>query len=209
MEDLTALPAEPVGEHLSDDEFISYSMETLTVEEVQRVDEHLASCPECAEQMEQLMEASEAWSGEQGKERLAALRQRVLGDTPTTLKENLVEHLAEYIFTFSELQVAYADTGEGVKELKSGETEDGRLRWKVLKKEGNVIVRFGSHVMTAGTRLHLKAGDFQCEVVLKKVAPDQVGAEVVITYEEWEQVPKNEVLQVEIGGEKPRDQSQG
>lgn len=57
--DVTAVPTEPVGEHLSDDEAIGYTMEMLTAEEAQRVDTHVASCPECAEVVETLCEAHE------------------------------------------------------------------------------------------------------------------------------------------------------
>jgi anti-sigma factor RsiW len=77
-----AVPAEPVGDHLSDEEFIGYAMETLTTKEVQRVDEHLASCPDCAAEMEPLVAASEVWRGEPGKQRLAALRERLQPVTP-------------------------------------------------------------------------------------------------------------------------------
>lgn len=76
--DIRALPSEPVGEHLMDDEFIDYTMEALAPPEFARLDTHLASCPECAAEMERLMEASEVWRGAQGGQRLARLRERAL-----------------------------------------------------------------------------------------------------------------------------------
>lgn len=78
------LPRQPVGNHLSDDEFVGYAAETLTEAETQRVDEHLASCPTCAEEMGKLLEISQAWHGEQGRQRLAALWQRILPRLLTT-----------------------------------------------------------------------------------------------------------------------------
>lgn len=79
--EIRALPGKPVGDHLfSDDEFISYAMETLEPQQIERIDAHLASCPECATEMERLVEAAEVWRGEQGEQRLAALWARARGD---------------------------------------------------------------------------------------------------------------------------------
>lgn len=74
LADLRALPDTPVGAHLSDDEFIGYTMEAFEPPEIKRLDTHLASCPECATEMERLVEAAEGWD----EERLAHLRERAL-----------------------------------------------------------------------------------------------------------------------------------
>src|SRR5437867_3285347 len=78
MEDLAAIPNSPVGDHLSDQEFTGYALELLPDGEVERLDRHLASCAECANEMERLTTAAAAWSGEEGSRRLAALRERTL-----------------------------------------------------------------------------------------------------------------------------------
>jgi cell division protein FtsA len=57
------LPPEQAGKHLSDGEFIGYLM----------VSEHLASCPQCNEEMNRLAEAAEAWRTPQTEERRLAL----------------------------------------------------------------------------------------------------------------------------------------
>jgi len=77
LKSLSAQPVEPVGSHLSDDEFIDYALESLGADEVRRVDEHLESCSDCAASMGELLEAAEAWRGARGKERLAGLRGRL------------------------------------------------------------------------------------------------------------------------------------
>lgn len=61
--DIRALPSEPVGDHLTDDQLISYAMEALAPEEVEGLDAHLASCPDCTSEMERLLDTSEAWRG--------------------------------------------------------------------------------------------------------------------------------------------------
>lgn len=62
LEDLMALPEETIGEHLSDDQFISYSLSILSPEETSIVEQHFASCSDCASEMEHLLEAAEAWN---------------------------------------------------------------------------------------------------------------------------------------------------
>jgi 3-oxoacyl-[acyl-carrier-protein] synthase II len=79
IDDIHSLPAEPIGEHLSDDQFILYSMEMLSKEETQSVDTHLASCEQCAIVMERLIEESKPWQSEEGTQRPAAVTERVFG----------------------------------------------------------------------------------------------------------------------------------
>jgi hypothetical protein len=79
--EVRALPSTPIGDHLSDDEFIGYTMETLEPQQMERIDAHLASCPECATEMERLVEASEVWRGEKGEQRLAELWARTIEKT--------------------------------------------------------------------------------------------------------------------------------
>ena len=54
LEDLSALPDSPEGDHLDDSEFAGYSLELLPREETDRVNRHLASCPECLAEMGRL-----------------------------------------------------------------------------------------------------------------------------------------------------------
>ncbi|MBI4033018.1 MAG: hypothetical protein HY377_00645 [Candidatus Blackburnbacteria bacterium] len=71
--DLRAIPAEPVGNHLTTDEFVGYMLEELEDEEVKKLDVHLSSCETCCIEMERLLEGAEAWRGEEGEKRLANL----------------------------------------------------------------------------------------------------------------------------------------
>ena len=75
-----AQPASPVSPHLSDDELIGYAMEALHPSDVQHVEAHLALCEECSFEAERLLSAAPAWQGKAGQKRLAALRERVLGE---------------------------------------------------------------------------------------------------------------------------------
>ncbi len=77
LADIRALPHEPLGNHLSDDEFINYSQGTSSTEEMNRIDTHIASCSPCASEMERLIEAFKVWRDDIGKRRLERLRERM------------------------------------------------------------------------------------------------------------------------------------
>ena len=78
IKDIRTVPSEKVGDCLTDDEFIRYVREELSEDESKRIDQHLESCDECLTEAERLVEGSEAWRGEAGKQRLDALRKRCL-----------------------------------------------------------------------------------------------------------------------------------
>lgn len=208
IRDIRAIAAEPTGDHLSDDQFISYSMEMLTARQVEQVDAHLASCSDCAIEMERLLEASEAWRGEEGEQRLAQLRLRVQTQLPPSMQPSasltsklwprLADLLRRVVLLPDMSLNAPALTAQAATPWDDGQTEDGTLRWRIVKdEEGNLTVRFASHVLGEGMRLRLYAGDWHRDIVLGKVAPDQVGAETVITREERQRMPDSVELRVE------------
>lgn len=196
---LRTTPAHPVGDHLSDDDFVGYVTDGLPAEEGERVDTHLASCVECATEMERLLEASEVWRGEEEQEdRFEALRRHISG--AATLWERLTASLRDFVLSRN---VAFAGARAATPRIEDGQTEDGSLRWRIVEdEEGNLTVRFGSHVLAwEGLRLRLRVGDWYRDLALAKAAPDQVGAETVISRAERVQFPVDAVLGVEFPSE--------
>lgn len=57
LADIRAIPDQPVGDHLTEEQFIGYAVDSLTAEEQSVVETHVISCDDCAEQMERLCEA--------------------------------------------------------------------------------------------------------------------------------------------------------
>jgi hypothetical protein len=198
--DVRTVPAEPVGDHLSDDLFIGYATETLTMEEVQQIDQHLASCPDCTAEMEPLVAASEVWRGEPGKQRLAALRERLQEHLrPVTLPgPPLRERLADWLRPMNEsLQALFerkpakraneelaewplAAATYGDREIWKWQSEDGILRGHaVLEANGDLTFRFASKdLRLEGSRFYLRLGSLRREVVLQRVSETEVGDEV-------------------------------
>jgi len=58
---LREVPDDLVGDHLSDDEFVRYTIGELSEEEALKVDRHLESCLECTIEMERLIEGHGEW----------------------------------------------------------------------------------------------------------------------------------------------------
>lgn len=186
---------EPVGDHLSDDECLDYAAEILTSAETNRMDEHLASCPDCTARMEECVTAAQAWQGEDGKQRLAGVRQRGL-DAPTWW-ERLSALLPDLVLWPN---VALGGAQAATQQVEDGQTEDGSLRWRIVEDAtGNLTIRFGSHRLELDrVRLRLQVGNLQRDMVLSRVASDQVGAETVITRDERAQLPANAALGIEL-----------
>lgn len=193
MADLVALPTEVVGSHLSDEELFDYIMGRVSVSKTEQIDIHLASCAACAEEADLLVDASLPWQGKAGERRLAALRERVLGKLTIPSKQSekapsLLERLAEQLrnIRFPDITPTFALAGayaDSAKALFDGQTEDGSLRWRIVQdQKKNLIVRFGSHELELeGQRVRLRIGEWERQVALRRVAPDQVGGEIVIT----------------------------
>lgn len=201
-----SMPIEPVGLHLSDDEFTGYSMEMLTSEEVQRIDQHLASCSVCAAEMDRLMTAAEVWRGQEGKRRLAALRARIQAKWPQYPKArrssgSLRDRLRDFLTQLQYPNVAPAPAfGTRPQPLRI-ESEDGTVAIYVEEDEdsGDVIVRIDSRAMELeGTLIRVYAGNWQREVPLQPVASGFVGVEVILTRKERESLPLDAVLQAEL-----------
>ncbi len=79
LADVSTVPSEVVGGHLTDDDFVCYSLDPprLSKEETERLDAHLKSCDSCADQMERLLDIAREWRGEAGAARLEQLSQRI------------------------------------------------------------------------------------------------------------------------------------
>lgn len=192
------LPTQPVGDHLTDEEFIAYAMGTLPADEVARLDVHLDSCLECAAEVERLQEAAAFWDSPEGRQRLANLRERVLKKLIPPLWERLAAALRNLVLLPNVGRAGAPAWAATYIRPQDGQTEDGVLRWRIVEdEEGNLVVRFGSHHLELeGVRVSLQAGDWTAEAVLAPVAPDQVGAEITIPWEERERLPAGADLRI-------------
>jgi hypothetical protein len=200
---LDDLHFQSVGDHLSDEDFIDYALETLAHEQVQRVDQHLVACPECSVRMEWLLDASEAWRGAQGRQRLAALLPQAL--TVSLQPPTWLEQVRAFLDSFSYqialplLRTAYARTARAAPmELT---TNDRRLSLVVYEnKDGDVIVSFDSLVLELeGLTICLYTTGWQRMARLSKVSnEDYVGAEIRIARDERATMPADSVLQMRL-----------
>jgi hypothetical protein len=135
---LRNLPDEPVGEHLSDDEFISYVMQELPDPDLERIDEHLDSCPECTAEMERLLEIYELWRKDPDRQRLLALKQQY----------SHVQQLdAETLSLLEKLQAEFAGekcsyTRMIYEILKGGHLKDMGFPDKAIDTLGRVFQRY-------------------------------------------------------------------
>jgi hypothetical protein len=180
--------------HLSDDELTSYGVGEVGAATSARVKTHLGLCLIC-------------------ERRLAVLREEltyVEGTVPAAkslaveLWARLAGALRDIVLTpdltgRARLNNAYPLAAEGDRNWEYNQTEDGSLRWGVGEDgEGNRYVTIASPVTAfEGRKLRLRAGEWQREVVLRRVAPGQIGAEAIITREEIDRIPKGTAVYLE------------
>lgn len=72
------LPSTQVGRHLTEAEFAEYAAGVIPTEHVAHIDEHLASCEKCEEEVLALMTESAVWETPEGRERLQASGEELL-----------------------------------------------------------------------------------------------------------------------------------
>lgn len=207
LTDLSAVQQrQTVGDHLTDDEAIGYAMEALSAKEVQRVDEHLASCPDCVIEVEQLATATHFWNSAPGEARLDSLRERIRSEAQkkqpqrvASQKVGLINSAIANWFRSFNIAIAGATT---TTLLVKAKTDDGSLRWNIEEDEDhNLTIRFGSHALELERMLlRLSAGAWHAERRLARRDPrdNQVGAKFFISRAEREQMPAETVLQAEL-----------
>lgn len=87
MAELLALPAEPVGNHLSDEEFLRYYREdALSSRGRADIERHLISCPDCEAETERLLKLLDTWHGPQGEQRFERIRAKMLPNVRSSLQ---------------------------------------------------------------------------------------------------------------------------
>lgn len=199
--------------HLADEEFVALILDNLSAEREDEIDQHLATCRHCATKLESFYEAQHSFPNEEWlshrKSFIANLQQQIIRPKEETVpKENTV--MSRLIVQLQALTLPRADwslslataqaaTGE---QLEDGQTDDGTLRWRIVEdEERNLMIRLGSHeIALEGVELRMQSGSWQQLVVLQKVAPDQIGAEAIISREQRTKLDVTAKLQIEPNG---------
>jgi hypothetical protein len=210
--------------HLSDDELTTYAGGEVAAITSARVKIHLGLCLVCERRLAVLREESSYLKGEVPAAAMSEMvkeselnpRNHTLGpawrgQTPAAkssaarLWARLATALRGVALTpdltdGARLNDAYPLAAEGGRNWEYNQTEDGSLRWGVGEDgEGNRHVTVASPVTAfEGRKLRLRAGDWQREVVLRRVAPGQVGAEAIITRDEIDRVSTGTAVYLEL-----------
>ena len=79
---LSTPASDVVAAHLSADEFVHYSLDALSSEEMDKIDLHLEACPDCLTQIERLLSAAEEWESPQAIARFKQKQAEILKVVP-------------------------------------------------------------------------------------------------------------------------------
>jgi hypothetical protein len=180
-DDVRSVTNAPVGAHLSDEEFVEYSLDLLPEERVAELDKHLASCEECNEKMIRMLDAAQARSKD---------RKEVLEAIPAMEAEVKQPDVIAMPRQTDRLG------GVGLCGLVAAATDEPHVRWydaewklagfRESRPDGSVTLFLSSRDHRDGTLVRLWAGTWERIVELKTVPYDseQVEAKVVIDRDE-------------------------
>lgn len=204
LADVRALPEEPAGEHLSDDEFTLYAMAMLTPEATSKAEAHLGSCPNCAAETERLLEASRFWESEKGAWHLSELANRTIPQWSSSMQSGPTEQRADNLrpiatslqnlFGFGEQSVdkdrlawaAEANTGTVRRVWGYSDSQSGIEGEAFLDSNRDLVIVFSSKQMEfQGRRLNLQISSEEEEVEQERTLEanaekTEVGATFVI-----------------------------
>ncbi len=194
---------------LTDEEFVEYTMALLSHDDTRRIRDHLASCEECAEEANRLVEGASAWQGKQGEQRLTALRQKIESQwtlaTPPALEEpqSFIAKMREELRRFLE-SVSYdlgfatsAHGGAPPQPLDRASANESFSLFIKEDKERNVVIRIAALApeLEEPITIRLSAGEaWRKEAVLARIDDDQIGAEVMIPFAERKNLPEGTKL---------------
>ena len=218
LSELRKLPNSPCGEHLSEGDFIGYAMGWLEPQRVARLDPHLASCPDCACELEQLMEPSAFWTSAEARQRVEALQEAVLaaavettGGVSSGLKvgsdvlDALDEAVAKFLKRLGVAVMSFVPKksfGANPKALRL-ESEDGLFRAYLTPTEhGDLSISVASHKTCFENKpASIVAGAKRWTASFRNVkikGQDRVVTELIIKHDELVALPEGSVLRAEF-----------
>ena len=193
---------EPISTHLSEDQFIGYVTGELSEEEMLEVDRHLEVCKDCGTQIEHLAVNAMTWSDSKGKNRVTALRKRALNHAieQDTSVSSLLQELAMQIRSlFLGTNFVAGVVSAATEEKKYFQQGDEWSCYLDKDKRGNYTLRISSHDLSLeGTQLRLRSKNWQREITLIRVDPNQIGAKVVLSSEDLTKIPQGQDFSIEL-----------
>jgi hypothetical protein len=191
IEDARGVPPAATGAHLSDDQFVAYSMDPpdLGPEVLAIVEQHLRSCAECADRAELLLSVSEAWRGPAGEQRLAEVSRRIAEGFAEAQRPAAAAAVARAAVAkavdrvsdwFRQLPQPAAALGAVAGAALECESPAGVDHLSVsTDNDGNLQVAVSSYDLALeGQRVVVEP--FGESVTFERVVPDQVGGDAVI-----------------------------
>jgi hypothetical protein len=199
---LRMVSEQPISTHLSEDQFVGYVTGDLSEEEMLEIDRHLEICDDCGTQIEYLAMNAMTWSGPEGRQRLKELRGQTIKklDEEASHSASFLEVLAfqvKSLLSGTNLAAGMVQAAtEEKKDFKQGE------QWSCfldMDRRGNYILRISSHDLSLeGMQLRLVSKNWQREIMLNRVDPNQVGAKVVLSPEDLTRIPQGHDFSVEL-----------
>lgn len=171
LDEVTAAPGEPLGDHLTDEQLLEYSTSPLGHRGLPEADAHLSSCDECLAHIEELLEIAEA-----------VPRRR---ESPAARSLTLTR-LSRWLYGLPRYPAALSDAAASSLEHAS---PDGS--WHIVivddgEQNLRIAVRLSSMELL-GERIRIEP--FGSSIVLEQVSPAQVGGEVLVPRSKRSDVP--------------------
>lgn len=181
-QELCVLPKHPVGRCLTEEDEIAYVQNSLSSEEFDRVDAHIASCSDCARDVAVLLESYE--DGREDEPEIDVVKQ--------TVWQKLRAVCAEFSYP-----VASCPSGNATTAPSDIGSDDFGI---FVEEQGfDITVRVDSTALDLeGATLRFTAGKKCWDMPLSKVPGNRFGAELVIHQQDRTSLPVGTRLRVNL-----------
>jgi hypothetical protein len=189
---------------LTDRDAIEYALDELSGADCARVEKIIEASPEARLEMDWLRREAEMWKGQEGEARLRRLARNIaLRSTPLRALVARLGELAEAGLAAlkSSLEVNIPLAVQAQQDwIADGESDDTLIRWQLRHVEGAALAisLSSSATVLEGVTVRLSIFGWSADAILRRINPQEVGAEVIIPRESREAAGRTPQVLIQV-----------
>jgi hypothetical protein len=188
--------SEPVGEHLTDEQFTDYVLNSCSSEEEQMLDQHLDRCQSCLKHLEFLYESDPFWNSKEAQQMQAAFfdtastksKQKPAQKPALSALKKFSEAIATLLPPPSLVIAGGCAKSSPERKLDSLDYNGDILMFSMENGENGLVLCFSTKILNRGNKLTLSNHhEFSRDIKMERLG-NELSAELILTAEEQEQI---------------------